>query len=179
MHTPQTDWDKCVEFHGHTCVGLAIGYRIALAAAERLGVTFSEDEEIVCVTENDACGVDAVQVLTGCTMGKGNMLYRATGKHAFSFFNRIDNSQVRINFNQQVRKDQGGDKDKLQKYVLQAPEEEILTFSDPSFELPQHARIFNSIVCEKCGESAAEHTIRLNDDKKLCLDCFAEYSRGW
>ena len=45
-------------------------------------------EEVVCITENDACGVDAVQVITGCTMGKGNLIYRGTGKMVFSFFNR-------------------------------------------------------------------------------------------
>lgn len=179
MCTPQTTWDHCVEFHGHSCPGLAIGYRIALAAADRLGISFSKDEEIVCVTENDACGVDAVQVLTGCTMGKGNLLYRDTGKHAFSFFNRKDNSRIRINFNKQIRKDKDWDKEQFQNYILNAPEEEIFTFSEPSFEPPQQARMFNSIVCEQCGESASEHKIRLNDEKKLCLDCFADYTRGW
>ena len=27
-------WKKCVEFHGHECPGLAIGYRAAMAASE-------------------------------------------------------------------------------------------------------------------------------------------------
>ncbi|MCI5159581.1 MAG: hypothetical protein D3906_14355, partial [Candidatus Electrothrix sp. AUS1_2] len=48
------NWKRCVEFHGHTCPGLAIGYRVALAAQARLQTQFSPDEEIVCVTENDA-----------------------------------------------------------------------------------------------------------------------------
>ena len=64
-------WEKCVEFHGHSCGGLAIGYRAALYAKELLGTGRSEDEEIVCVAENDACGVDAIQVLLGCSAGKG------------------------------------------------------------------------------------------------------------
>lgn len=54
------------------------------------------DEELVCVTENDACGVDAVQVITGCTMGKGNLLYRGTGKMAFSFYCRNSGKSVRL-----------------------------------------------------------------------------------
>ena len=54
------------------------------------------DEELVCVTENDACGVDAVQVITGCTMGKGNLLYRGTGKMAFSFYCRNSGASVRL-----------------------------------------------------------------------------------
>ena len=56
-------WKKCVEFHGHECGGLTIGYKAALYAIELLeiktedGLCVSEDEQIVCISENDACGV--------------------------------------------------------------------------------------------------------------------------
>ncbi len=89
-------WKICVEFHGHECPGLAIGFRACEIAMEKLNLKFSKDEEIVCVTENDACGVDAVQVITGCTMGKGNLIYRGTGKMAFSFFDRKNNRNIRL-----------------------------------------------------------------------------------
>ena len=50
-------WDKCVAFHGHSCPGLAIGFRAATLALELLGLEEgARDEELVCVTENDACG---------------------------------------------------------------------------------------------------------------------------
>ncbi|MDD4570365.1 MAG: FmdE family protein, partial [Tepidanaerobacteraceae bacterium] len=75
-------WRKCVEFHGHECPGLAIGFKACEAAIKKLGVSFAKDEESVCVTENDACGIDAIQVITGCTVGKGNLIYRGTGKNA-------------------------------------------------------------------------------------------------
>ena len=61
----QTKWERCVAFHGHSCGGLAIGYRAALYAASVLQLSFSEDEQVVCISENDACGVDAIQVLLG------------------------------------------------------------------------------------------------------------------
>ena len=78
-------WDKCVGFHGHECPGLAIGFRACEAAVEKLGVSFSKDEEVVCITENNACGVDAVQLITGCTFGKGNLIFKDKGKQAFTF----------------------------------------------------------------------------------------------
>ena len=81
-------WNKCVEFHGHECGGLAIGYQAALYARELLNIEKSQDEDIVCITENDACGVDAIQVILGCSMGKGNLLIKMRGKQAFSIFNR-------------------------------------------------------------------------------------------
>ena len=46
-------WEKAVSFHGHECPGLAIGVRAVEAAEAKLGIAFSRDEEIVCVTEND------------------------------------------------------------------------------------------------------------------------------
>ena len=69
-----TNWETCVQFHGHACGGLTIGYKAACYAAELLELSFSGDEQVVCIAENDACGVDAIQVVTGCTMGKGNLM---------------------------------------------------------------------------------------------------------
>lgn len=81
----QKDWERCIDFHGHQCPGLAIGFRVAMAARKGLGVTSAGDEELVCVAENDSCSVDAIQLLLSCTLGKGNLLYRDRGKQAFSF----------------------------------------------------------------------------------------------
>ena len=68
---------------------LVIGVRACEAAAERLGVSYSKDEEVVCITENNACGVDAVQFITGCTFGKGNLIFKDKGKQAFTFSGEI------------------------------------------------------------------------------------------
>ena len=89
-------WDKAAAFHGHVCPGLAIGYRAALYAVDLLELTFSEDEQVVCIAENDACGVDAVQAILGCSVGKGNLLFHMTGKQAFSFYNRRTGKSVRL-----------------------------------------------------------------------------------
>jgi formylmethanofuran dehydrogenase subunit E len=71
--------EDIAEFHGHTCPGLAIGYRVSRYALEALGGR-SEDEELVAVVENDSCAVDAVQVMTGCTFGKGNLIFHDYGR---------------------------------------------------------------------------------------------------
>ena len=178
MCKPISDWERCVIFHGHTCPGLAIGYKVAEAAREKLLFAFSPDEDVVCVTENDACGVDAVQVLTGCSIGKGNLIYRDTGKQAFSFFNRTNGKKVRIVLKNNVF-DENQDWEKLQAFILHAPPGDLFDFKEPTYEVPSHAQILTTIVCEQCGESASEHRIRLQEGKKLCLDCYKEYSRGW
>ncbi len=172
----QEIWNKAVAFHGHECPGLAIGVRASLVAKEILGVGISKDEELVCVTENDACGVDGVQALTGCSFGKGNLLYRGTGKQAFSFFERKSGKKVRL-----MLKPFTGEmsRPERQAYILNAPVEDIFNIGEPKFDLPETARLFTTIACEICGEGAPEHKMRLQEGKKVCLDCFKSYDRGF
>lgn len=169
-------WNKCVEFHGHECPGLAIGFRASEIAKEKMNLSFSKDEEIVCITENDACGVDAVQIITGCTMGKGNLILRNTGKMAFTFINRENGEAFRLMLKQEEKE---MERKERQKHILEAPQDEVFKIEKVSIELPEKARRFNTIICEECNEGAPEHKIRIQDGRKLCLDCFAEYSRGW
>ncbi len=170
-------WQKAVAFHGHQCPGLAIGFRAAEAAIEKLGIGKSGDEEIVCVTENDACGVDAIQAILSCTFGKGNLLYKASGKQAFSFFNRANGENIRIYL--KAQKPENADREQWLNLILNAPIEELFAFSKPHYALPEKARIFHTIPCEICGEGAPEHKMRLQDGKTVCLDCFHAYDRGW
>ena len=74
---------QATDFHGHWCPGLAIGIRAAEWALKEMGK--APDEEIVAVVETDMCGVDAIQSLTGCTFGKGNLIHKDYGKSAFTF----------------------------------------------------------------------------------------------
>lgn len=129
----QIDWKKAVEFHGHSCPGLAIGFKAAEAAREKMGITFAADEEFVCVTENDACGFDAVQLMNVFSSGKGNLIYRGTGKMAFNFFNRKNGDSLRI-IVKPFKK--GMDYEQKQKYILNSPVDELFEFMKPSFSLP-------------------------------------------
>lgn len=169
-------WEKCVDFHGHECPGLAIGFKAALGAMEELGISFAQDEEVLCITENDACGVDAVQVITGCTMGKGNLIYKGTGKMAFTFLNRENQSSVRLMLRQFQEE---MDREERQEFLLLSDYKEIFKITNPEIEEPEKARIFETIICENCKEGAPDHKIRFVNGQKLCLDCFEPYTRGW
>ncbi len=166
-------WDECVSFHGHSCPGLAIGYRAAEAAIKKLNLTFSEDEEVVCITENNACGVDAIQYIIGCTFGKGNLIFKDKGKQAFTFLRRDTNEGVRIVFKGGKR---GEDRDEWTRYILTSSLEELFDFKPPKDPIPKRARIYPSIKCEICGEMASERSIRIKEGKMVCLDCFEDLS---
>ena len=120
--------------------------------------------------------MDAVQAIFSCTIGKGNLLYRGTGKQAFTFFNRKTGEKLRVYLKAE---NNGLERAQWQDYLLQAPVDEIFAFSEPSFALPETARIFRTVYCSKCGEGAPEHKMHLENGKPVCMDCFSEYNRGW
>ncbi|MEA5020910.1 MAG: FmdE family protein [Gordonibacter sp.] len=172
-------WDKAAEFHGHTCPGLAIGFKACEGAIAELGLNAEQlpavDEEIVCVTENDACGVDAVQVLLGCTYGKANLIPRLRGKMAFSFFIRGTDRKVRLMLEAKNEGDMG--RQEFQDYLLKTPYDQLFKVSKPNYDLPESARLFASHTCAICGESAAEYGLRVQGGNMVCIDCYDAYER--
>ncbi len=167
-------WRKCVEFHGHECGGLLIGCRAAMYAAELLDLRFSEDEQIVCISETDACAVDAIQVILGCTMGKGNLMFHMTGKCAFSFYDRDSGKGVRLSVRQLP---ENVSREGSFAYYSNCGAEEMFAVSEPRIPLPEKAQIFKSYICDGCGELVGAKWIRLQGDRKLCLDCCRSFDR--
>ena len=169
-----TDWEKCVQFHGLSCGGLRIGYRAAEYARLLLKIGFSDNERVVCISENDACGVDAIQVMLGCSIGKGNLLFHMTGKQAFSFYNRETGESVRLVLKP---KPSGMTPEESARYYFDHDCRELFEVKKTRIPLPVPAKIFDSYECECCGEKTGANWIRLVNGRKLCLDCCERYNR--
>ena len=167
---------KAVDFHGHICPGLAIGIRAVEAVQMNDKFCAIPYGKMVCVTENDACGVDAIQCLLGCSAGKGNLIFRPRGKQAFSFFDRESGYALRLC----LKAGKGGlSRDAWLDTLLHMPLEDVFLQSVPAFAVPVQPRLFESIVCEICGEGVAEPHIRREGGKNVCLDCQQESPRRW
>ncbi len=112
--------EETISFHGHSCPGLAIGIRVAEYAQQEFpGTALSA---LVCVTETDMCGVDAIQYLTGCTFGKGNLMHRDYGKSAFSFYDRDTGRGIRVVLRKDVK---GKDQNELSELMGKSREREL------------------------------------------------------
>jgi len=98
----QTSFPDVTKFHGHVCPGTVIGYRAAKIATREFSSEKSVDEELVAIVENDSCSVDAIQVVTGCTFGKGNLIFKDHGKHVYTFINRKTGEALRISLKSSV-----------------------------------------------------------------------------
>lgn len=188
------DIQRTIDFHGHNCPGLAIGIRVAELCLKEFG--HNSQTPIVGVCETDMCGVDAIQFLTGCSVGKGNLLFKDYGKNAFTFFRRSDGKGFRALLNpdflgnngtrmfELMAKKNSGNADQNeieecetiratneQKY-LQAELDQMFIISKPQMIMPRPAKVLHSLTCEHCKERIMESRSRRFDDNYLCISCF-------
>ncbi|MBA2296413.1 MAG: TraR/DksA C4-type zinc finger protein [Actinobacteria bacterium] len=186
--------ERIVDFHGHMCPGLALGIQASRIALREIG-PHAGDEEVVAVVETDMCAVDAIQFLTGCTFGKGNLIHRDHGKNAYTFFRRSDGRAIRITGRPDAwQRDPehlelfakvragtatGPERERFRELHLQGSRRVLDMAPDQLFAVtpvddrpPRKARIHASVPCASCGESVMETRIRRLAGRDLCLECF-------
>ena len=167
-------WQDCAAFHGHECGGLTIGYKASLYAIDLLNLEFSQDEQVVCIAENDACGIDAIQVMLGCSLGKGNLLFHMRGKSAYSFYNRKTGKSVRLVLKPRP---EGITRENSFAHYQNCAPEDMFDVKETTICLPEKAKLFDSYTCACCGEEAGANWIRISGGKTLCLGCYENYDR--
>ena len=193
---------EAIKFHGHLCPGLAIGFMASAVAMEKLGIKRSEDEEIVAIVESDGCAIDAIQSILGCSIGKGNLIFRDYGKMVFTIIRRNPNRAIRIALAADVFRRDRSETEVMRKAfsgeasdnewkqfralqkkwveeILNKENEELFVIREVSIDVPEKARIFDTVVCHFCGERVMEPRARLREGKPACIPCSEEYSRGW
>jgi formylmethanofuran dehydrogenase subunit E len=195
------DFLEAVRFHGHLCPGLAIGYVAAKVGMQVLGTGASEDEEVVAVVENNSCAVDAVQVLLGCTFGKGNLIFKDWGKQVFTFIDRRKSRAVRVSFTGPVpereerralraKLDSGSASDAERKEweeLRHRAVNKILTADPHDFFLirevpagdPPRAEVVVTKPCGLCGEATVTTRMLEREGRLVCRDCAAGTYETW
>lgn len=192
-YSKQTIQDT-IAFHGHNCPGLAIGIRFAEYAKKEFPDTLPA--ALVCVTETDMCGVDAIQYLTGCTYGKGNLIHLDYGKIAVSFYDRETKRGIRLllrpncrgensqelaslmakksagilseDDNKKLIKHRAKQEDRLMSMAL----EDMIAIEELTTRPPRPARQLQSMTCEDCGEETMESRTRRFANQTLCIPCY-------
>jgi len=193
-HIDAETFERVQAFHGHLCPGLTIGIRVAGIALREIG-PHAADEEVTAVVETNNCAVDAIQFLTGCTLGKGNLIHLDYGKNAFTFARRSDGKAIRIltkprerhsppeeaQIVSRVRDGSASDQDHVRYReiwrrnalaILDLAEDELFevqTLKD--YALPRKAEIHPSIRCDCCGEMTMSSRIMTIDGRNLCPGC--------
>jgi formylmethanofuran dehydrogenase subunit E len=194
-------YEDAARFHGHDCPGMAVGVRVAELAVARLG-RHGPGNELVAAVETDSCALDAIQVLTGCTAGRRNLVHRDHGKLAFSFWRRGDGAGLRISAragSDAYRDDQTWalaalieqgsatederalfatlQQDRVQR-ILAAPIEEILVVDEPSDQMPDVNPVRPSAPCEGCGDLTSTTVLHDHRGRMLCPPCHLDAHGG-
>lgn len=182
----QTLIDKATALHGELCPGLAAGIQIARLAMSELGEG-SPFVGVVAVAETDMCGVDAVQAITGCTVGNRNLIMLDYGKIGFQFFK--DGRAFRISGDhpwsadwQALRRalqDGTATLDERAAYpvrraaevdrILSTPPEELFAVREFKAAPPLTPTVDAWLACDQCGEDVMESRIRRFLGRALCI----------
>lgn len=193
------------KFQGHKCPSMAMGLRAGAAAMNKLGVERANDEELFLLVDvgRDHWAtdfVDGLQIITGCTFGKGNIKRTHKGKWSFLLIDTKKNKAVRAvpraeavlafrktNFFQDYRR-KGIPASKvpvdfvvpLIEFVMNTPEEKLVNLSEVfDYNFIKEPRSFNSFVCEECDEIIIEEYGRIKGDRMVCMDCASNKERSY
>ena len=188
------DLKRCVDFHGHLCPGLAIGFVAAKDGLRRLEETRADDEEIVTMIGTDACCADAVQVMMGSTFGKGNFIFKDHGKVVMTFISRGSEQAFRYSLKPGVISLSEHHRDLLAKVMADAASEDEITIfwrlhhhksgdilktapddlfhiTQVAVPMPDTAEIHPSIPCARCGEPVMASRLVDYEGQRICIEC--------
>lgn len=192
---PPEDLKKCIEFHGHLCPGLIYGYMVAKTAMDLLKLNRSRDEEIIAISENDSCAVDALQILLGTSIGKGNLILKDYGKNVYTILNRKNKKAYRFSRKKHYQyqgkpKDEffqldaaissgtATEKDKRRHKILksndllQSPFDDIFSTEKVDVVMPPYAPLARSEACATCGEmTMSTKMVETENGEYVCIPC--------
>ncbi|BHH83008.1 FmdE family protein [Desulforhopalus sp. 52FAK] len=175
---------QSTEVHGHICAGQVIGVRMCLLALSLIGIEDPKGvdrKKLYTIVEIDRCATDAIQSVTGCSLGKRSMKYIDHGVMAASFVNLETGKSVRITALEEAREHASKYCSDLEnKYARQLeaykvmPEHELFRIENVKITIPEEdmpGRPMRRVQCESCSEWVQDSRDIQVDGKTLCQGC--------
>ena len=176
--------EKGRNFHGEVCPGIVMGTRIAMAGMRELGMDpFERKRDLMVYVEIDRCMADAVQAVTGITMGHRTLRYKDYGKFAATFLDLSSGKAVRISAvvgppvpAKSDEKNGAGKPDmkEMVEKLSNVPEEELLVIEEVKVDIGEHEipgfPKFRA-YCEECGDRVLDRREVVVDGRTLCKAC--------
>jgi len=175
---------ESVGIHGHLCAGQVLGVRMSLTGLKELGVSDpkgTDRKNLMVFVEMDRCATDAVQSVTGCSLGKRSMKFMDYGKMAATFLNLRTGKAIRIvareDSRQKAKKRFPDIENKyagqLEAYKIMSDEElfDVMEVSVKVQPEDMPGRPMRRVQCDFCGEHVQDMREVYQDGKVLCLPC--------
>jgi formylmethanofuran dehydrogenase subunit E len=188
MGDSQNDFERLlgesVKVHGHLCAGQVLGVRMSTLGLKEIGILEPKGRDrksIIVFVEMDRCATDAVQSVTGCSLGKRSMKFMDYGKMAATYMNLATGKAIRIVAREDSRQKAKGlfpeieDKyaGQLEAYKLMSDEELFdvmgVTIKVAPEDMP--GRPIRRVQCDSCSEHVQDMREVYRDGKVLCIPC--------
>lgn len=187
METFEKLLEESTHVHGHLCPGQVLGVRMSMLGLRRIGIKDPKGEDrkkIYVFVEIDRCATDAIQSVTGCSLGKRSLRWLDYGIMAATFVNLETGEAVRITAREESR-------ELSQKYCahivdkharqLEAykmmPDEELFRVEPVAVDLPAAnipGRPQRKVQCGSCDDWIQDNRDVERDGKTLCRSCAGE-----
>ena len=175
--------------HGHQCAGQILGVRMAMLGCREVGIDEPRGcKKLIVYAEMDRCATDAVQAVTGCSLGKRTLKFLDYGKMAITFLNTETGQAVRVLAKDDARKlvplyvqDSANPREAQKQAYRIMPEEALFAVKPVTMEVsPQEMPGYRGkrVECARCGEG-----INFNREVELaglvlCIPCSQEELRS-
>jgi len=174
----------CAERHGHLCAGQVIGARLSLLGLELIGIRDPyglDRKKFLVYVEIDRCATDAIQTVTGASLGKRTMKFLDYGIMAATFLNLETSKAFRILAREEAKErakfyypqiENSGKRELLAYQVM--PLEELFQIEEVKVklrevDLPGKPR--EKVVCSHCGIVVRDGRHLEVNGKTLCKIC--------
>jgi formylmethanofuran dehydrogenase subunit E len=164
---------KAGAFHGDICTGIALGTKITLAAMKNLGLDPNvKSKNLIVYVEIDRCMTDAVQAITGCSLGHRSLKYVDYGKFAATFVNIKTGKALRATVKESFNSK--GPAEEVCKIIEQTPDSEMVILQEvemtiPDMDLPGLPK--KRAYCFVCGERVMDGRDVEKDGAVYCRAC--------
>ncbi|MFB3154075.1 MAG: FmdE family protein [Candidatus Acidiferrales bacterium] len=185
MQTLEEYIERANVAHGHTCAGQILGIRLSLLGLRELGIDdpIKERKRLITIVEIDRCATDAVQLVTGCRLGKRALKFKDFGKVAATFMDLKTGRAIRIVAREESKQKARElfpelDKEEGQRRAYrQLSDEDLFTrqwvrVALPEEDLPGYRA--PRVVCAQCGEGINFKREVQRDGRLLCRACAGE-----
>ncbi len=186
---PHFDFEKLLKestaAHGHCCPGQVLGVRMSMLGLREAGIEDPkgrQSKDIIVYVETDRCASDAVQSVTGCSLGRRTLKFMDYGKMAATFVNLKTGVAVRVVAREEAREKARelfpgtGDRtgEQLEAYKIMADEDLFAVMRNVKIlfrpeDLP--GKPLKRIRCSRCGEHVYDMREVYRHGEALCRPC--------
>lgn len=176
--------DVSTKIHGHLCAGQVIGVRMSMLGLKLIGIDDprgADRKKLYVLVEIDRCATDAVQSVTGCSLGKRSMRWIDFGIMAATFVNLETGRAVRITAREESRElSKKYCPEIVEKYKRQLAaykmmaEEELFSIQEVRVDIPEcdmPGRPLKRVQCQECGDWVQDCREVELADRIICRAC--------